>query len=332
MNKIHLTLRACTGAALLCLGLAAAATSAAADSAPAYPQRLVRIMVGFQPGGGSDVLGRLLSVELAKRLGQSVIIDNRSGAGGTIALDLGAKSPPDGYTLVMVSGSQLTNAALFTKVNYDIETVFAPIGQLTSEPYILLAKPALAAHTMPELIALAKSRPKELTCGSSGTGSFAHLGIELLNTMGGIQLTHVPYKGSGQALIDLLGGQIDLTYASAISATPHIKSGAARALAVTTLNRSPLFPDIPTIAESGVPGYEVSSWYALVAPKGTPAAIVDRLHTEIAAILASPEAIATLAKNGAQPAVGAPAELQTKIHAEIARWRRVVSESGIKVD
>jgi len=332
MQHLREALRVWSAVALLCIGLAGVARGARADTAPAYPQRPIRILVGFQPGGGSDVLGRLLSVDLSKRLGQTVIIENRSGAGGTIALDVAAKSPPDGYTLAMVSGSQLTNAALFTKVSYDVETVFSPIAQLTSEPYIILAKPALSAHTMPELIALARTKPNELTCGSSGTGSFAHLGIELLNSMAGIQLTHVPYKGSGQALIDLLGGQIDLTYASAISATPHIKSGAARALAVTTRNRSPLFPDIPTIAESGVPGYEVSSWYALVAPKGTAAAIVERLHTEIAAILASPEAIATLARNGAQPAVGTPAELQTKMHDEIERWRRVVNESGIRVD
>jgi len=331
MKQFRHALRAWSGAAMLCIGLASGSTIAVADT-PSYPERPVRILVGFQPGGGSDVLGRLLSVKLSERLGQPVIIENRSGAGGTIALGLGANAPADGYTLLMVSGSQLTNATLFTKVGYDVEQAFAPIGQLTSEPYILLAKPALAAHTMPELIALAKAKPKVLTCGSSGTGSFAHLGIELLNTMAGIQLVHVPYKGSGQALIDLLGGQIDMTYASAISATPHIKSGAVRALAVTTLKRSPLFPDIPTIAESGVPGYEVSSWYALMAPKGTPTAVVDKLHDGIAAILASPEAIATLAQNGAEPAVSTPAELQAKIHDEIARWRRVVRESGIKID
>lgn len=319
------------GAVAVLLLAAVLATSAAADPAP-YPTRPVHVLIGFQPGGGSDVLARLISVKLGERLGQAVVVENRAGAGGTIALELGAKAPPDGYTLTMVSGSQLTNATLFTKVRYDVEQVFSPIGQLTSEPYILLARPTLGITTMPELIALAKTKSRQITCGSSGTGSFAHLGIELLNSMADIQLVHVPYKGSGQALIDLLGGQIDLSYASAISAMPHVKSGAARALAVTSLKRSPLLPDVPTIAESGVPGYEVSSWYGLVAPKDTPKEVIGRLNREITAILATPEAIATLANNGAEPATSTPAALRAKIHDEIARWRRVVDQTGIKVD
>jgi tripartite-type tricarboxylate transporter receptor subunit TctC len=319
-----------------CLRAIAAIFTFAVLAAPvhaedAYPSRPVRILVGFQPGGGSDLLARFLASKLGERLGQPVIVENRPGAGGTIALDVGTQAPPDGYTLIMVSGSQLTNAALFTKVKYDVEQVLTPIAQLTSEPYILLAKPSVPAHTMAELITLAKSKPKVLTCGSSGTGSFAHLGIELLNSMAKIQLVHVPYKGSGQALIDLLGGQIDLTYASAISAAPHIKNGTVRALAVTTLKRSPQFPDIPAISET-VPGYEVSSWYGLAGPKGLPPAIVDRLHREIAAIFATPEAIATLAKDGAQPAVNTPEEFHARIHNEIARWREVVATAGIKVD
>ena len=313
----------------IALGTTAGASWAQGEG---YPTRPIKILVGFQPGGGSDVLARLISVKLGERLGQSVIIENRAGAGGTIALDIGLKSPPDGYTLMMVSGSQLTNAALFTKTDYDVETAFSPIGQLTTEPYILLAKPSLPAKTMRDLIALAKTQPDRLTCGSSGTGSFAHLGIELLNSMAGIHLRHVPYKGSGQALIDLLGGQIDLTYASAISATPHVRSGAARARAVTTAQRSPLYPDIPTIAESGVPGYDVASWYGLVAPNGVPAPIIDRLHRELADILKSADATATLAKSGAEPASSTPDELRDRIHAEITRWRKVVHDAGIKIE
>jgi tripartite-type tricarboxylate transporter receptor subunit TctC len=317
---------------LLALIAASPASNARADPTPAYPTRAIHMLIGFQPGGGSDVLARLIGAKLGERLGQPVVIENRPGAGGTIALELGAKAPADGYTLLMVSGSQLTNATLFTKVRYDVEQVFSPIGQLTSEPYILLARPTLSATTMPALIALARSTPGKITCGSSGTGSFAHLGIELLNTMADIHLVHVPYKGSGQALIDLLGGQIDLSYASAISAMPHIKNGTARALAVTSLKRSPLLPDVPSIAESGVPGYEVSSWYGLVAPKDTPKEVIERLNGEIAAILASPEAIATLAANGAEPATSSPTALRAKIHDEIARWRRLVDQTGIKVD
>lgn len=321
----------------IAIGGLAGLTALSAPAAPtaddaSYPTRPVKVLVGFQPGGGSDVLARLISVKLGERLGQPVVIENRSGAGGTIALEAGIKSAPDGYTLMMVSGSQLTNAALFTKTDYDVETAFAPITQLTSEPYILLANPKLQARTMPELLALARSKPDAITCGSSGTGSFAHLGIELLNSMAGIHLTHVPYKGSGQALIDLLGGQIDMTYASAISAVPHIRSGALRALAVTTRERSPLFPDIPTIAESGVPGYDVASWYGLVAPKGTPPGVVERLRRELAGVLDSPEAKDTLARNGAQPAVTSPEALRSRIHDEIARWRGVVRDAHIKID
>jgi tripartite-type tricarboxylate transporter receptor subunit TctC len=299
---------------------------------PQYPIKPVRMLVGFQPGGGSDLLARLVGPKLTDRLGQPFVIDNRSGAGGTIAMEITAKAPPDGYTLLVVSGSGMTNAALFTKVSYDLLKAFAPISQMTSEPYILLAHPSLPANTVKEVIALAKARPGGLTCGSSGTGSFAHLGIELFNSMAGVRLVHVPYKGSGAALIDLLGGQINMTFASAISATPQIKTGRVRAIAVTSAKRSRLFPDLPTISEAGVPGYEVLSWYGLVAPRGTPDGIIRKLNSEIAGALAAPESRANLANSGAEPAPGTPQELGAKIDGEIRKWTKVVREAGIRLD
>ena len=310
--------------------MVASAPVHAQDVSP-YPSRPIRVLVGFQPGGGSDLLARLIGPKLGERLGQSVVIDNRSGAGGTIAMEITAKSQPDGYTLMVASGSQITNASLFTKVNYDLLKAFAPVSQFTSEPYLWLVRPSLPVNTVSELIALAKSKPGALTCGSSGTGSSAHLGIELFNSLAGVRLTHVPYKGTGQALIDLLGSQIDMTLASAISGAPHIRSGRARALAVTSAKRSPLFPELPTIAEGGVPGYEVVGWYGLVAPHGTPGAIIRKLNTEIGVILKTPEVITSLANNGTEAAPSTPQELGAKMQADVRKWTKVVTEAGIKL-
>ena len=312
---------------------ASAVFAAAACAQPtAYPVRPVRVLVGFQPGGGSDLLARLITPRLTERLGQPVVIDNRSGAGGGIAMEIARTATPDGYTLLVVSGSQVTNVSLFTKTGFDVGKSFAPIAQLTSEAYIFLAREGFAANSVKELIALAKAKPGVISCGSSGTGSFAHLGIELFNSMTGVRILHVPYRGSGQALIDLLGGQIDLTLANTISATPHMKSGKAKALAITSAARSPLFPELPTVAEAGAPGYDVMSWYGLVAPRATPAAIVTQLHTAIVEILALPDIKASLARGGAEPAPGAPQVLAARIESEVAKWRKVVKETGIRLE
>lgn len=313
---------------LICASLAG--TACAQD--PAYPVKPLRVLVGFQPGGGSDLLARLIAPKLTERFGQSVVVDNRSGAGGIIALETAKDAPPDGYTLLVISGSQVTNASLFTKVKFDLAGALAPISQLTSEPYILLVRQGFAAGSVKELIALAKAKPGTITCGSSGTGSFAHLGIELFNSLAAVHVMHVPYKGSGQALIDLLGGQIDMTLASAISATPPMKGGKVRAIAVTSARRSPLFPELPTIAEAGVPGYEVASWYGLVAPRGTSAQIIQKLNAELMQILALPEVKANLASSGAIPAPGTPQALASLIRMEITKWRKVVKEAGIRLN
>jgi tripartite-type tricarboxylate transporter receptor subunit TctC len=273
-----------------------------------------------------------VSEKLTEAWGRPFIVDNRSGAGGTIAMGIAAKAPPDGYTLLVISGSQVTNAVFVTKLPFDIRKVYAPITQATSGPYLLVAHPSLAAQNVKELIALAKSKPGQLNFMSSGTGSFAHLGMELFKSLTGTDMVHVPYKGSGPALIDLIGGQVQLGMASAPSGMPHVRSGKLKALAVTTLQRSPLIPELPSVAESGVPGFSVDSWYGIVAPAGTPPAIVKKLNAEIVKILNAPAVTAYLAREGAVPKGSSPAELASTIQAELAKWGKVISAARLKLD
>lgn len=321
-----------------CASLAAAVAVAPADSYAqqkndhSYPNKPVRILVGFAPGGGSDILSRTIGQKLAERWGYPVVTDNRAGAGGTIALELAAKAAPDGYTLLVISGSQITNATLVTRVPYDIRTTYTAITQLTSQPYVLLEHPSVPAKTVQELIAYAKSNPGRLNYGSSGTGSSAHLGMELFNALAHVQTIHVPYKGSGQALIDLIGGQVQLLLASAISAVPNLKTGKLRALGVTSGKRSRHMPDIPTIAEAGLPGYDVTGWYGIVAPGGTAPALVNRLNSELVKLLASPEIEEKLAADGAEAAPSTPAQFQKTIRDEIDKWTRLVRANGIKLE
>ena len=295
-----------------------------------YPQKPVRFIVGFSPGGGSDILARLLSEKLTESWGRPFVVDNRSGAGGTIALSLTANAAPDGYTMMMISGSQITNAVLMTKMNLDVLKAYAPVTQATSQPYILVVHPSVAAKNVKELIALAKAKPGALNYASSGTGSFAHLGMELFNTMTATEMVHIPFKGSGAAMIDLLGGQVQLALTSAISGMPHLKTGKLRGLAVTTLKRSPVIPEYPTVAESGVPGYAVDGWYAVVLPAKTPPAIVNKLNAELVRLLDTPAVIDALAKDGATPAPSTPAQLQETMRAELAKWAKVVKSAGLK--
>jgi len=297
-----------------------------------YPQKPVRFIVGFSPGGGSDILARLLSDKLTESWGRPFVVDNRSGAGGTIALSLTASAAPDGYTVMMISGSQITNAVLMTKINIDVLKAYAPVTQATSQPYILVVHPSVAAKSVKELIALAKSKPDALNYASSGTGSFAHLGMELFKVMTGTEMVHIPFKGSGAAMIDLLGGQVQLALTSAISGMPHLKTGTLRGLAVTTLKRSPVIPEFPTVAESGVPGYSVDGWYAVVLPARTPAAIVSKLNRELVRLLDTPAVVEALARDGAVPAPGTPAQLAETMRAELAKWDKVVKSAGLKIE
>jgi tripartite-type tricarboxylate transporter receptor subunit TctC len=316
------------GMTMLALLACAPSVAQAAD----YPQKPVRFLVGFSPGGGSDILARLLSEKLTESWDHPFVVDNRSGAGGTIALALGANATPDGYTLMMISGSQITNAVLMTKINLDVLKAYAPVTQATSQPYILVVHPSVPAKNVKELIALAKARPGALNYASSGTGSFAHLGMELFKTMTATEMVHIPFKGTGAAMIDLLGGQVQLALASAISSMPHLNTGKLRALAVTTLKRSPVIPEIPTVAESGVPGYSVDGWYAVVLPAKTPAAIVNKLNKELVRLLDTPAVVAALAKDGAVPAGSTPAQLHETIRAELEKWSKVIKSAGLKME
>ena len=303
-----------------------------ATNAQDYPQKSVRIIDGFSPGGGSDILARLLSEKLTESWGRPFVVDNRSGAGGTIALMLTANAAPDGYTLMMISGSQITNAALMTKVPIDILQAYAPVTQATSQPYLLVVHPLVPATTVNELIGLAKAKPGALNYASSGTGSFAHLGMELFNSMTSTKMVHIPFKGSGPAMIDLLGGQVQLALTSAISGMPHLHTGRLKGLAVTTLKRSPVIPDLPTVAEAGVPGYTVDGWYGVVLPAKTPEAIVGKLNRELVRLLNTPAVVEALARHGAVPAGSTPAQLLNTMRAEIEKWSSVVKSAGLNME
>jgi len=304
---------------------------AVAQPKSAYPSKPIRVLVGFAPGGGSDILSRAVGQKLAENWKQPVVTDNRPGAGGTIALELAANATPDGYTLLVISGSQITNASLVTKVRFDLRTAYSPITQMTSQPYVLVSHPSVPAKSVKELIAHAKVNPGKLNYASSGTGSSAHLGMELFNSLAGTRMVHVPYKGSGQAFIDLLGGQVELLLASAISAGPHLKTGKLRALGVTSAKRAAGLPDLPTIAESGLRGFDVTGWYGLVAPAGTPAAILRSLNAEVGRILRSPDFEAKLAADGSEAVPSTPPEFKTTITQEIEKWTRLVHTTGIKL-
>lgn len=317
------------GMALCAVTLAFAASGARTQD---YPDKPVRFIVGFSPGGGSDILARLISEKLTASWGRPVVVDNRSGAGGTTAVTIAARAPADGYTLLMISGSQITNATFITKLPLDIRKAFAPVTQATSQPYLLVVHPSVPAKTVRELIALAKARPGQLNYASSGTGSFAHLGMELFKNLAGVDMVHIPFKGSGQALIDLLAGQVQVALTSAISGMPHVNSGKLRALAVTSLKRSPVTPQLPAVAESGVPGFSVDGWYGVVAPAGTPAAIVNKLNAEIVRLLESQAVRDHLAKDGAIPAASTPRQFAATIREELEKWSKVIATSGIKVE
>ena len=294
-----------------------------------YPAKPVRVIVGFSPGGGSDIMARLIAERLNEAWGRPFVVDNRPGAGGTIAMPIAANAAPDGYTLLMVSGSSLVNAAHVSKVRFDLLKAYAPISQVTSGPYLFAVNPSVKAQSIKELIALLKAKPGQLNFGSSGTGSFAHLGGELFKHLTGTDMVHVPYKGSGAMMIDLIGGQIQIGIPSAISGMPHVRSGKLRALAVTTEKRSPLMPELPTVAEAGVPGFSIVSWYGIVAPAGTPAGIIRKLNGEVQRSMESPAVVTLLAKEAAVPHVGTPEDLHTLMKNEVEKWGKVIQASNI---
>jgi tripartite-type tricarboxylate transporter receptor subunit TctC len=280
-------------------------------------------------GGGTDILARQIAVKLTERWGQQVIVDNRPGAGQMICLELVAKAAPDGYTLVMAATPLAVNTVLFKKVPYDPLRDFAPVTQVAAMPNLLVSHPALPARTIKQVIALAKARPGELTYSSSGIGTGPHLSMELFNAMAGVKIEHVPYKGTSPAMVDTISGHVQMLMSTLLPPLPHLKPGRLRALGVTGAARLASLPEVPTVAEGGVPGYEVVGWYGMAAPANTPRAIVAKLQSEIAAILQAPETREKLAAEGADPVGSTPEQFGAFIKAEIEKWGKVVKTAGI---
>ena len=302
-------------------------------SAQDYPTRPIRIIVPSTAGGSVDTLARMVGTHLGQRWGQQVVVDNRSGAGGVIAGEITAKAAPDGYTLIMATiAAMATNVSLAKKLPYDPVRDFAPVTLVASQQIALLVNPAAPAKSIQELLQLAKAKPGQLTFASAGNGSGGHLSGELLKILAAIDITHVPYKGIAPAIVDVISGQVTMTFTSIISGTPHIKSGRLRALAVTGAHRSPALPEVPTMVESGVKGYESSTWYGLLAPKATPRAIVMKLNREVVAIVNLPEVKSHLLAEGAEPVGNTPDEFGDIIKADIAKWGKVIRAAGLRAE
>jgi len=308
-------------------GLALALTTLAA--AQDYPTKPVRVIIPFPPGAINDTVGRLIATQLSNRLGKQFIVENRAGAGGVVGTELAANAPKDGYTLLVVSLVNTVNPWLYT-LNYEPIKSFTPIAFLASSPNVVVVNPEVPAKTLSEFIALAKKQPGKIQYASGGVGSFMHLGGELFKLSAGVNLLHVPFRGGGPAMIDVVGGHTNAIFATVPTATPQVKSGKARALAVGAAKRQSVLPDVPTATEAGLPGYDVANWVGIVAPAGTPAAIVDKLNKEIAAAMQSPEVQKQLANEGAETTTMTAAEFGDFMEKELAKWGRVVKEGGIK--
>jgi len=301
--------------------------------AQTYPAKPVRFVIGFSPGGPSDILTRLVGTKLAEGLGQPFVFDNRPGAGGNIAGEITAKSPPDGYTILMGNNSILaTNQSLYKNMGFDPVHDLEPIALIAAQPNILVVHPSVPVKSVKELIALAKARPNQLNYASSGSGAAAHLSAELFKSMTHTQMVHVPYKGAAPALTDVLAGQCQLMFATSLSVQPYIKSGRLRPLAVTTARRARGSPELPTVAEAGVPGFEANTWHGIVAPARTPQAIVNRLNAEINKVLHMPDVRARIEGLGGEILGGTQQEFVAYIKAEIPKWAKVVKESGARAE
>jgi tripartite-type tricarboxylate transporter receptor subunit TctC len=296
-----------------------------------YPNKPVRLIIPFPPGGSNDVVGRVIATQLSETLGKQVVVDNRAGAGGVIGTEVAANSPPDGYTLLVISIAHGVNPWLY-KLSYDPIKSFTPIGIMATGPNVLVVNPELPVHSVKELIALAKQKPGELQYASAGVGSFQHLGAELFKLEAGVNLLHVPFKGGGPSMIDVIGGHTKIMFSSLVQTTPHIKSGKLRPLGVGGLKRSPVLPDVPTIAEAGVPTYEAVNWWGIIAPAGTPPAIVAKVHEALTKVQNSPATQEQFAKEGASVVQMSSADFGKFMQTEMSKWERVVKEGKIKAE
>ena len=310
-----------------------ATLSPALTHAQAWPAKPVRVVVAFAPGGGADIVGRAISQHLTERLGQPFVVENRGGAGGMIGTELVAKAPADGYTLLFgQQGPNAINPSLYAKVPYDALRDFAPVTQATSYPYVIATHPAMPFATFRDMLAAAKAKPASLSYGTAGLGSSAQLAGELLQRQAGVKLNHIPYKGAGPALVDAVAGQVSMVFGDAASTATQVRAGKLRALAVTGTSRLPLLPDAPTVAEAGLPGYEATAWHGWLAPAGTPAAIVSRLQSEVAAILRLPDIRERLARDGIEAVGSTPEQFAAYIRAEVDKWGKVVRDAGIRLE
>lgn len=324
MSRLHLS----GGLIALCVALSFCAPALAADQ---YPQRPVRLVIPYPPGGAGDIVGRLLSNSLSVAMGQQFVNDNRGGGGQIIATQISANAAPDGYTLFLASATHSINPALRKDLPYDTLKAFAPITLVADSPLVFVSHPGLKATGIKELIALAKTQPGRINYASSGPGSGGHMSVELLKSLTGIDLVHIPYKGAGPALVDVVAGQVQIICTSPLPAMPHVKSGRLRALGMTSLKRAPAYPEIPAVAET-VPGYQSTLWYALLAPLGTSPAIIKKVHAETVKALAAPQMREQFLVLGATPVGNSPQELQNFMRDEIAMWTRLVKQANIKLD
>ena len=314
---------------LLCAALFATAIGPAA--AAEYPQRAVRMIVPYPPGGAGDIVGRLISAKLSESFGQQVVVDNRGGGGQVIATQIAANAPPDGHTLFLASATHAVNPALRSKLPYDTLKAFTPITLVAQSALVFVAHPSLGVSNIKELVAAAKAKPGRINYASSGPGTGGHMSVELLKSMTGIDLVHIPYKGAGPALVDVIAGQVQMMCTSPLAAMPHVKSGRLRILAMTGPKRASFAPDVPAVAET-FPGYQTTLWYALLAPAGTPQAIVRRVHADTVKIVRSKEITQQLESQGAEPVGNTPQELQAHIKSEISQWTKLVKQAKITTE
>ncbi|MBI4207272.1 MAG: tripartite tricarboxylate transporter substrate binding protein [Betaproteobacteria bacterium] len=316
--------------ALACAGLLALAAAEAV--AAEFPARPVRFLVASSPGGALDVLARLVGPKLTEKWAQPVVVDNRAGAGGVIGTEMVANANPDGYNILVIAQGFTANPFLYKKLPYRTPEDFAPITILAYGPNVLVVHPSVKAGSVKELIALAKAQPGKLNYATSGVGAASHLSIEMFKRMTGVDMVHIPYKGAGAATAAVVGGQVQLLFTSTGAAMPHIKSGRLKALGLTTAKRTPALPDVPTIAETGLAGFQVDGWYALMAPGKTPKPIIDRLYRDTAEVLKMPDTVARIESFGLEPAGISPQEFGDTIRAELKKWGKLIQEAGIKAE
>ena len=315
---------------LTAAGLLVALTTSVAAQAD-YPNRPVRLIIPFPPGGSNDVVGRMIGDQLGKQLGKQVIVDNRAGAGGVIGTEIASKAAPDGYTLLVISLAHAVNPWLY-KLPYDPIKAFAPIGVMGSGPNVVAINPSLPVNSIKELVALAKSKPGDIQYASAGVGSFQHLGGELFKLEAGIDMLHVPFKGGGPSMIDVIGGHTKVVFSSLVQTTPHLKTGKLKALGVGSKERSKVLPDVPSVAEAGVPSYDAVNWWGIVAPAGTPQPIIARLHAALTAAQDSAEVEKQFASEGATVVKKSPTEFAAFMVSEMNKWEQVVKKGNIKAE